>query len=239
MAIDNIFVDISKYKNYFVSSLHNGLSDHEGQLLTIVLPLTLTKEHQIYSYRKINNFTVADFQNQLSYEKWDNIFDVNDVNFIIISFLNTCLTIFNSSVLILKKHTPLKKFNINWITPGIRTSFKHKKNLYLMMKNNNNLSIKVYYNSYCKILNKVTIAVKKMAYDNCINKSYNKLNTTWKIINIETGRTLKPNDSQHLTEKFNGKNVAELINDSIINHSWIFLLCLIKHHTIMNMGMEV
>jgi hypothetical protein len=27
-AIDNIFIDISKYGNHFVSSLHNGLSDH-------------------------------------------------------------------------------------------------------------------------------------------------------------------------------------------------------------------
>jgi hypothetical protein len=36
-AIDNIFIDISKYDCYSVSSLQNGLSDHEAQLLTIVL----------------------------------------------------------------------------------------------------------------------------------------------------------------------------------------------------------
>jgi hypothetical protein len=81
-----------------------------------------------------------------------------------------------------------------------------------MMKNNDKLSIKVYYNRYCKILNKVIIAAKKMAYDKCIKKSYNKLKTTWKIINTETGRTSKCDDTQHLIEKCNGQKVAELIN---------------------------
>jgi hypothetical protein len=178
-----IFMDTSKYRNFFVSSLHNGLSDHEGQLLTIVLPLLHKIEHYTYSYRKINNSTVADFQKQLSYENWHNIFGEKNVNLIFNSFLKTHLRIFNSSFPIRKKHMSSKRTSINWITPGIRNSCKHKKDLYLMMKSNNNLFIKVYYNRYCKILNKVIIAAKKMAYDNCIKKSHNKLNTTWKIIN--------------------------------------------------------
>jgi exonuclease III len=37
-AINNIFIDIFKYDCYSVSSLHNGLSDYEAQLPTIVLP---------------------------------------------------------------------------------------------------------------------------------------------------------------------------------------------------------
>jgi uncharacterized protein (UPF0297 family) len=86
-----------------------------------------------------------------------------------------------------------------------------------MMKNNDKLCIKVYYNRYCKILNKLITAAKKMAYDNCIKKSYNKLNTTWKIINTETGRISKCDDARHLIEKFNGQNVAELINEYFIS----------------------
>jgi hypothetical protein len=67
------------------------------------------------------------------------------------------------------------------------------------------------------MLNKIIIAGKKMVYDNCIKKSDNKLNTTWKIINTEIGRTSKHDDTQHLTEKFNGQNVAELINKYFIS----------------------
>jgi hypothetical protein len=166
---------------------------------------------------KINKFTVVDFQNQLSCENWDKIFGENDVNLTFNSFLNTHLRIFNSSFPIVKKRMLSKIFNINWNAPGIKTSCKCKRNLYLMMKNNDKLSIKVYYNRYGKILNKVIIAAKKMAYDNCIKKLYNKLNTMWKIINIETSRTSKHDDTQHLIEKFNGQNVAELIKEYFIS----------------------
>jgi hypothetical protein len=38
-VIDSIFIDISKYDYHSVLSLHNGLSDHEAQFLTIVFPL--------------------------------------------------------------------------------------------------------------------------------------------------------------------------------------------------------
>jgi hypothetical protein len=34
-AIDNIFIDTNKFINYTVFPLHNGLSDHDAQLLII------------------------------------------------------------------------------------------------------------------------------------------------------------------------------------------------------------
>jgi hypothetical protein len=73
-AIDNIFIDITKYDYHTVSSLHNGLSDHEAQLLTIVPPLKNKNESQTYSYRKIDKYTAAEFMLQLSYESLDEIF---------------------------------------------------------------------------------------------------------------------------------------------------------------------
>jgi hypothetical protein len=62
-------IDISKYVYHSVSSLHNGLSDHEAQLLTIVLLLKDKKECQTYSYKKIDNYTAAELLLQLSCEK--------------------------------------------------------------------------------------------------------------------------------------------------------------------------
>jgi hypothetical protein len=101
-----------------------------------------------------------------------------------------------------------------------------------MMKNDN-LSIKVYYRRYCKILNKVITAAKKVSYDNCIKNSYNKLNSTWKIINTETGRTTKLYDTQLLIKKFSGQIVAELINEyfiSICNNSIQLIVSIVTHH---------
>jgi hypothetical protein len=78
----------------------------------LVLPLMHKNEHQTYSYRIINSFTIAEFQNQLSYENWNEIFGGNDVNLIFNSFLNIYLRIFNSSFPIVKKYMPSKKSNI-------------------------------------------------------------------------------------------------------------------------------
>jgi hypothetical protein len=133
-AIDNIFIDVSKYENYFILSLCNGLSDHEAQLLTIALPLNYDKEYQTFSYRKVNNFTIAEFQLQLSYENWDSVFGGNDVNLIFNSFLNTYLKIFNSSFLIIKiQYVTSKNSNIPWIIQGIKISCKRKRELFFFL----------------------------------------------------------------------------------------------------------
>jgi hypothetical protein len=71
--------------------------------------------------------------------------------------------------------------------------------------------MKLYYDKYCKILKKVILAAKKMAYDNYSIKMLDKMKSTWKIINIETGRT-KRNDAQYLMGKSGGQNVAETTN---------------------------
>jgi hypothetical protein len=100
-----------------------------------------------------------------------------------------------------------KSGNINWITAGIRVSCEQKRNSYLRLKKEGNLALKDYYSKYCKILNKVIVLAKKMAYDNYIRKSHNKLNSTWKIINSETGRISKRNDFQDLIKKCKHQNV--------------------------------
>jgi hypothetical protein len=124
----------------------------------------------------------------LSYETWDEIFGHKDVNLIFKSFSNTYLRIFFASFPVMKKHI-ISQSDISWITQGIKNSCKHKRELYLMNKNNVSASFIAYYKKYCKILKKVITAAKKMAYDHYCNKMQNKIKSTWKIINIETGRT--------------------------------------------------
>jgi hypothetical protein len=104
------------------------------------------------------------------------------------------------------------------------------------MKSSKNLYIKTYYNRYCKILKKVIIAAKKMAYDNYIKKSCNTLNTTWKIIYKETGTISKRDDTQHLIEKFNGQNVAEQMNEYFISIANSFIHSFYLHSGDPNTG---
>jgi hypothetical protein len=51
-----------------------------------------------------------------------------------------------------------------------------------------------------------------MAYDNYCIKAYNKMKSTWKIINIETSRPVKRDDTQYIIDKARGPHVAETIN---------------------------
>ena len=65
---------------------------------------------------------------KLSHETWEPVFDGNDVNKIFNSFLNIFLRIYYSSFPLIQAKN---KMNQNsWITPGIITSCKHKRELY-------------------------------------------------------------------------------------------------------------
>jgi hypothetical protein len=167
-------------------------------------------------YRKINPYTISDFIIQLSYENWEEVFGENNVDLIFNAFLNSYLKIFNSCLPLAQKQKNTKRLNIPWITTGIRVSCERKKFLYSSLIKEGNPAFKDYYSNYCKILKKVIVNAKKMAYDNVISKSHNNLNSTWKIINSETGRLIKPNNFLDLTNKFKNQNVTELINDYFI-----------------------
>jgi hypothetical protein len=130
--IDNIFIDKLKFSNNAVFPLFNGLSDHDAQLL-ITKDINLQPQgHYVYTTRNINNYSINEFKIDLSYETWDCVFGLNnnpDVNTLFNSFLNNYLRIFYNHFYQRKitrrhNHTP-------WITPGIRTSCKHKRFLYL------------------------------------------------------------------------------------------------------------
>jgi len=79
----------------------------------------------------------------------------------------------------------------SWITSGIITSCRHKRELYNKLQNNNNATLTSYYKDYSKILTKVIQAAKRMEYDKLILNSRDKAKTTWGIINKESGRNKK------------------------------------------------
>jgi hypothetical protein len=87
--------------------------------------------------RKINKQTIGDFLIKLSYETWDQIFSSENVNEMLNPFLDTYLKIYYSSFPQKKK---LRSFDNSkeWITTGIKTSCKHKRELYKIGKNTKN-----------------------------------------------------------------------------------------------------
>ena len=152
-AIDNVFTDTSIIGKYDLYSLINGLSDHDTQLLILNKGQKKEKECHTYTKRKINKYIIADFELKLSHETWELVFDGNDVNKIFNSFLNIFLRIYYSSFPLIQAEN---KMNQNsWITPGIITFCKYKRELFKELQNNYNATLGSYYRDYSKILSMV------------------------------------------------------------------------------------
>jgi hypothetical protein len=161
-------------------------------------------------------------------------FDGNDVNKIFNSFLNILLRIYYSGFPLIQ--TKNKVNQNSWITPGIITSCKHKRELYKELQKYKNDTLASYYRNFSKILSVVTRKAKIIEHDKLILNSCNKVKTTWGIINKESGRnkerseipTLivegrKITDKQTIAENFNeyfvavAENVKRRSKNNLIN----------------------
>ena len=185
-AIVNFIIDIYCFEDYSVIPLANDLSDHDAQILTIRTSVQ-NQSDRLKTIRNVDKHTINKFIHALSNESWDNVFNTNDVNFMFNSFLNTFLRIFHSSFPLIR--TKIRNYKFNWITIGIKTSCKRKRELFISLRNSNNLALKQYYKKYCKILGKVIKEAKRMTISKRISKSNNKSKTTWNIINDLLGET--------------------------------------------------
>ena len=135
-AIDNIFIDTYKFINFTVSPLHNGLSDHDAQVLKINNVNLRLQKHCIYTIRNINSYSIEEFKTRLNYESWDSIFGCNgnvdtDTLFNLLFY-----TSFPSCKIIERSN------NNSWLTPGIRISCKRKICLYLLTKDSDDVILK-------------------------------------------------------------------------------------------------
>ena len=72
---------------------------------------------------------------------------------------------------------------------------------------NNNPTATLYYKKYSKILAAVIKKAKRMDYDKLILNSCNKIKTTWNIINTESGRMKKRNET--LALNINGMKITD------------------------------
>jgi hypothetical protein len=128
-AIDNIFIDYSRQGNYEISPIHNGFSNHDAQLISIQDVNLHVQTYNIQYIRKINKLSLAEFNYNLSFVTWEDVFDDNDVDSTFNSFLNTFLSLFfYFSFPKIKKTSTIVKSN-RWITPTIQTLCCFKRDL--------------------------------------------------------------------------------------------------------------
>jgi hypothetical protein len=113
----------------------------------------------------------------------------------------------------------ITKTNDNaWITTGIGTSCKHKKELYLLCKNSKNPLLKNYYKLYCKILSNVIREAKKYYFSKQIENPKNKIKTIWDITRSLIGIKTKNEDVLQLNTNGNIDYNFHTIPDSFNNY---------------------
>jgi hypothetical protein len=105
----------------------------------------------------------------------------------------------------------------SWITPGLISSCKHKRELYKELQSNNNTTLEYYYRDYSKILSMVIRKAKIIEHDKLILNSHNKVKTTWSNINKESGRNKKGSEIQALNSEVrkitDQQTIAETFNE--------------------------
>ena len=138
--IDNIFINTIKFSNFSLYPIINGLSDHDTQ--SIITHNILEQNCNTYFYfnRKIDTFSIVNFNTKLSYESWEEIFAENDVNTIFNNFLNMFKDFYSS--FLSKKKIHYKSCNKAWLTPGIKISCINKRKLFLIQRNCNDPNLK-------------------------------------------------------------------------------------------------
>ena len=109
------------------SNYYNGLSDHDGQIITFSNITNSVPRHTYTITREINSHTIMNFTLLLSYENWEDVFLEKDVNILFNNFLNTYLRIFFASFPNTKTKNAYKPKP--WLTTGIRISCANKKEL--------------------------------------------------------------------------------------------------------------
>jgi hypothetical protein len=106
----------------------------------------------------------------------------------------------------------------SWITSGIQTSCKHKRELHIELRNNKNRTLRKYFKAYCRILSKVIKEAKRMEYGTHILNSNNVMRTSWKVINKELGKDHKNHGLQSMN--INGRSTSnhQIIADAFNKH---------------------
>jgi hypothetical protein len=145
-----------KFTNFAVYPIINGLSDYDAQ--NLILHNIFNKKKN-YFKREINAALIANFNNNVTYESWEDVINEKDINNAFNIFLNIYLTIFHSSF-------PIKKVYVHtvsksWLTSGIRISCNTKKKLYLAQRNSEDTNLINFYKKYCNTLSSVIKLAKK------------------------------------------------------------------------------
>jgi hypothetical protein len=96
-AFDNIFVYYSRMGKFGLSPMYNGISNHVAQIMLFHDITIIAHNKCAHMLRNIDEYSLLNFNNNLSFELWEDVFDENGANFAFQTFLNTFIRYFYNS----------------------------------------------------------------------------------------------------------------------------------------------
>ena len=212
--IDLIFV--SKSLGDLHSGIHSvGLSDHS--LVYVIMKFERKKNKPtITSFRSFRKFNETKFKEDLSNCCWDTVIDTQCIEKAWDNFKET----FNN---ICNKHAPLKtvRKKVNgapWITEeylSIARERDYYKRKHDVIRDGNDAKKKEYWGKYKLLRNKANNTnkkLKKIYYNNTIEKTGNDMKKTWKVIKDLLANTKRSDNYECLIDGDKIKDTKDLAN---------------------------
>jgi hypothetical protein len=217
-CIDNIFTNCLFNDGNSGIVLEMGVSDHYALLLSMADNKQHTHDSSKgFSKRRIRVFSatkIAEFKEKLSLVTWTFCNKASlDANYNV--FLEQFSNYFNNIFTFKQSRAP-KRAATGWVTNGIRTSSRNKRELHRIYKTTNDPNFILYYKRYNKIFKNTIKLAKNLANDRFIAKSNNRVKAAWKVVKSDLGHISSKADilpelnensslysSQEICNKFN------------------------------------
>jgi hypothetical protein len=83
-----------------LSPMYNGISDHDVQIMLFHVITIIAHNKCAQMLRNIDEYSLLNFNYNLNFELWEDVFDENEANVAFQTFLNTFIRYFYNSFLI-------------------------------------------------------------------------------------------------------------------------------------------
>lgn len=221
--IDNIFTtDIANCKNFKCGLLINDITDHLPVFVVCNKPIKRTTTTQFRYKRSINDQSIAELNQDLLNQNWEEVTYTQDVNLAYANFVNKFNIAFN-------RNCPIKRYKVKppenskpWFNSGLKNACAKKNLLYKRFLTCKTKRSEDIYKRYKNKLTNILRQSEKDYYNKVLSYHKNDIKATWKVlnklINSKCSNSGLPNSFTHNDKVISDKKeIANGFNNFFVN----------------------
>ena len=212
--IDHIYCN---FTDNFISNgtIYNDITDH-FPIFAFIQNINYIFSKNSTTKRNYSKFQTDKFKETLAEINWEHVINCNNPNIAYNTFIDTFEKICSKFAPIdrqIQKNQTEKK---PWITPGIKTSIKHKEKLYnKVIKNNFSPLSHNRYKKYKNMLTSIIRKSKKLFYCKQLTNNKNNSSRLWNTINEITRKKYKQKNNIPKKIEIENMNKKTIITDPL------------------------